>query len=85
MCFIKRETRNFILKFREIFPWRQTVLRIHGMKSDKKPFFLSDLCDILERNGTFVIERYFSLFMKGLRIFLNPRLSPIVLVSNCTD
>ena len=39
MCFIKRETRNCILKFREIFQWRATVLRVHGMKFDEKPFF----------------------------------------------
>ena len=30
MCFIERETRNFILKFRESFPWKKTVLRAHG-------------------------------------------------------
>ena len=39
MSFIERETQNFILKFREIFPWRKTVLRAHVMKSDEKPFF----------------------------------------------
>ena len=38
MCFIEKETQNFILKFREIFLWRETVLRAHGMKSDEKPF-----------------------------------------------
>ena len=39
MCFIERETQNFILKFREIFLWREIVLRAHGIKSDEKPFF----------------------------------------------
>ena len=39
MCFIERETWNFILKFREIFLQRETV---YGMKSDEKPF----LCQI---------------------------------------
>ena len=39
MCFIERETQNFILKFREIFLQRETMLRTHGMKSDEKPFF----------------------------------------------
>ena len=39
MCFIERETRIFILKFREIFQWRETVLRAHGIKSDEKLFF----------------------------------------------
>ena len=50
MCFIERETQNFILKFREIFLWRETVLRAHGMKSNEKPFF----CQIyvIEENGT---------------------------------
>ena len=38
MCFIERETRNFIPKNMEILPWRETVLRAHGMKSDEKPF-----------------------------------------------
>ena len=38
MYFIERETQNFILRFRGIFPWRKTVLRAHGMKSDEKPF-----------------------------------------------
>ena len=41
MCFVERETQNFIIKFREIFPWRKTVpsLSAHGMKSDEKLFF----------------------------------------------
>ena len=33
MCLIEIETLSFILKFMEIFPWRETVLRAHGMKS----------------------------------------------------
>ena len=39
MCFIEWETRIFILKFREIFPWRETVLSAHEMKYDEKMFF----------------------------------------------
>ena len=39
MCFMERETQNFILKFTEIFVWRETVLRARRMKSDEKPFF----------------------------------------------
>ena len=62
MCSIERETENFILKFREIFLWRETVLRAHGMKSDEKPF----LCNFLRKNGTccdwqvfsFISERF---------------------------
>ena len=30
---------DFILKFREIFPWRETVLWAHRMKSDENQFF----------------------------------------------
>ena len=39
MCFIERKTQNFILKFREIFLWKETVLKAHRMKSHEKPFF----------------------------------------------
>ena len=39
MSFIERETQNFILRFREIFLWRKSVLMAHGMKSDENPFF----------------------------------------------
>ena len=66
------------LTFREIFPWRETVLRAHGIKSDKKQFFLSNLCDFLEKIVHVVIDRYFLLFLKGLKIFLSPMLSLIV-------
>ena len=78
--FIERETQNYVLKFREFFPWRETVLGAHGVKSDEKPFF----CQIFKFIGFLgkmvhvVIDRYFSLFLKGLKIFLNRRLSLIV-------
>ena len=39
MCFTEKEAHNFILKFRKIFPWREAVLRAHGIKADEKPFF----------------------------------------------
>ena len=52
MCFIERETRNFVLKFREIFPWGEAVLRTHGMKSDEKPFFCQTYA-IFDKNGTY--------------------------------
>ena len=66
MCFIEGEARNVILRFRKIFLWRETVLRAHGMKSDEKPFFLSNTCDCLRKNGTccdlrvffFISERF---------------------------
>ena len=44
--------------------------RAHGMKSDEKLFFLSNLWDFLKKNVLHVvIDRYFSLFLKGLKIF----------------
>ena len=39
MCFIERGTQNCILNYREIFRWRETVLRAQGMKSDENLFF----------------------------------------------
>ena len=36
----------------------------HGMKSDEKPFFLSNLCDCLRKMVHIVIERYF-FFISG--------------------
>ena len=47
MQIIERETQYFILKFMEIFPRRETVLRIHGMKSDQELFFcqIYVICD----------------------------------------
>ena len=45
MCIIERETQNFIIKFSEIFIWRETVLRAHGMKSDDKSLFYQILCN----------------------------------------
>ena len=73
MCYNERETQNFILKFGEIFLWRETVLRAHGTKFDEKPFF----CQIHTIFGGetihVVIDRYFSLFLKGLKIFFLTR------------
>ena len=78
MCFIERETQNVILQLREIFLWRKTVLRAHGMKSDEKPFFCQIYVIVSGKMVHVVIDKYFSLFPKGLKIFLNPRLSLIV-------
>ena len=63
MSFIERETHNFILEFMEIFPWRETVLRAPRMESGENHF---------------VIHKYFSLFLKSLKIFLNQIQSLIV-------
>ena len=70
MCFIEREHQNFILKFREIFLWRETVLRAHRMKSDEKPFFCQIYGIVWGKMVLVVIDRHFSLFLKGLMIFL---------------
>ena len=78
MCFIEREARNFILKSREIFPWRETVLRAHRMKSDEKPFFCQ-IYAIFEKNWQMLrLTDIFLYFGRVLKIFLNPRLSLIV-------
>ena len=59
MCFIDRETQNFILKLRKIFPWRETVLRAHGMKSDERPFFCQIYAIFVWEMIHIVIDRYF--------------------------
>ena len=81
MCLIERETQSFILKFREIFRQRETVLRAHGMKSDEKPFFCQIYTIVWRKMVHVVIDRYFPVFLKGLKIFLNLRLSLIVPLS----
>ena len=78
MCFIERETHDFILKLMEIFPWRETVLSVHGIKSDKNPFFCQMYATFLIKMVHVVIDRYFPLFSKGLKSFLSPVLSLIV-------
>ena len=78
MCFIERETLNFILTFRDIFPWRETALRAHVTKSDEKSFFCQIYVIFLEKMVHFVNDRYFSLLLKVFEHFLNLRLSLIV-------
>ena len=81
MCFVEGEIPNFILKFMEIFLWRETVFSAQAMKSDEKPFFCQIYAIFLRKMIHVVIDRYFSLFLKGLMIFLNPRLALIVSLS----
>ena len=50
----------------------------HGMKSDEKPFSCQIYVTFLRKMVPVVIQRYFSLFLKGLKIFLNLRVSLIV-------
>ena len=90
-CFIERGIQNFILKFREIFLWRNTVLRAHGMKSDEKPFFCqiyAIFCHFEGKMVHVVIDRYFSLFLKGFKIFLItdcPFKFKFVVVASCCN
>ena len=48
------------------------------MKSDENLFFCQIYAIVWGKMAYVVIDRYFSLFLKGLKIFLNPRLSLIV-------
>ena len=64
--FIERETHNFILKFRESFPWKETVFRATEWKS---VFFYQIYAIFWEKIAHFVIDRYFSLFLKGFEDF----------------
>ena len=48
------------------------------MKSDEKLLFCQIYAIVWGKMVHVVIDRYFSLFVKGLKIFLNPRLSLIV-------
>ena len=63
MCFIEGETHNFIVKFGEIFPWRETRLNAHGMKSDEKLFFCQILLCVLRKNGTCCDEQVLIFFI----------------------
>ena len=67
MCFIERKTQNFILRFREIFLWLETVLRAHGIKSDEKLFLCQIYAIFWENVENVVIDRYFSLFLKSFK------------------
>ena len=78
MCFIERKTHNFFLKFREIFPCRETVFRVHGMKSDKKPFFFQIYAIFWRNNGACCDWQVFFFISEGFYDFLYPRLSLIV-------
>ena len=71
MHFIARETQNFILKIRGIFPWREIVLRAHEMKSyaDEKPFFCQIYAIFFRKMVHVVIDWYFPLFLKGFEDF----------------
>ena len=50
----------------------------HGMKSGEKPFFYQMYAFFCGKMVHVVIDRYFSLFLKGLEIFPNLRISLIV-------
>ena len=58
MHFIQKETKKFPLKFREIFPLKETVLRAHKMKSDEKPSFCQICVIFLDKMVHVVIDRF---------------------------
>ena len=68
MCFTEREAQNFKVKFREIFPWRQTVLRAHRMNLMKSCFSVKFM-RLLGETGTSCDWQVFSLFLKGFEEF----------------
>ena len=70
MCFIERETRNVILKFREISPWRETAPRAHRIKSDEKPFFCQIYAIFLEKWDMLWLTDIFLYFWGDWRFFL---------------
>ena len=70
MCFIERETQNVILKFRDIFLWRETVLKAHGKKSDEKLFFCQIYAIVWWKMVHVVIDSIFLYFWKVWRFFL---------------
>ena len=78
--FIERETHNFILKFREMFPWRETGFRANGMRSDENQFFCQIYAILWEKKKIvhFVIHIIFLYSWRVLKIFLNQWQSLIV-------
>ena len=78
MSFIERETQQFTLKFREIFPWREIGLKAHWMKSEEKPFFCQIYGIFFRENGTCCDWQAFFYFLRVWR-FLNQRLSLITI------
>ena len=68
MCLNERETQNLIQKFRS-FPWREAGFRAYRMKSDEKSFYVKFMRFFVEKMVQFVINRYFSIFLKGFDDF----------------
>ena len=65
---LKEKTENLTIKFKEIFPWTETMLMAHRIKSDKKPFSVKSMY-FLRKMVHVVIERYFPLYLKGFEDF----------------
>ena len=64
MCFMEKETWNVILKFGDIFPWRDSA---QGQRNEIwwKAVFCQIYVRFFEKKRYVVIETYFSLFLKG--------------------
>ena len=73
MCFIERETQNCILKFREIFPWKEPALMSAEWNLMKSHFSVKYMQFFWEKLLHVAIDRYFSLFLKGFEGFPQPK------------
>ena len=69
MCFIERETQNFYLKFREIFLWRETLLRAYRIRFNEKPFFCQIYAIFWGKIVHVVIDRYFVFISERFKDF----------------
>ena len=79
MVFIERETQNFILKFRKIFSYGEKQCSEPAEWNLTKSHFSVKFMWLFEKKWYMLwLTGIFALFLKGLKIFLNPRLSLIV-------
>ena len=70
MHLIERETHNFILKFRELIPRRETVLRAPKKLNLMNSHVSVKFMQFFEKKVVHVvIDRYFSLFLTGFENF----------------
>ena len=72
MRFIERETHNFNSKFIQL-SHGENLLSVHGIKSDEKSFFCQIYVIFGSKMVHVVIDGYFSLFLKGFKVFFKPQ------------
>ena len=90
--FYWKTNTKFLVKFREIFPWRETVpgptkwnlmnFSVKFMRFFEEKWYMLWLADHIHQIS-FLSKGKFSLFLKGLKIFLNLRPSLIVPLTCC--